>query len=66
MEGLTIHTRKTIKTSNIVHEEALKNTEKASFYSQEQIELLKMLSPNHYPDPIWKETKLAFKVNGPQ
>lgn len=38
-------------------------TTKPGFLSQEQIELLKMVSNKHYPDHFWTNTKLAFKVN---
>lgn len=58
IEALAMQSRKTLK-----HVGGEDGTGKQSVLSQEQIELLKMVSNRHYPGDFWVYTKVAFKVN---
>lgn len=53
-----MQSRKTLK-----YVSADESAAKQGFLSQEQIELLKMVSNKHYPDHFWTNTKVALKVN---
>lgn len=58
IEALAMQSRKSLKYAS-----GDDGAGKQGFLSQEQIELLKMVSRKHYPDHSWANTKVAFKVN---